>query len=132
MINLLPNYEKKVLCETLETDSIVQQLSQKLFRASQVYWLLKGVSSEAIFYYYILSQRVGRRRIKYFLRAASKIKLAIDGHDLKNIGVDSNAMMGKILNAILSLKWDGKIKIKKQELAFARRILKEREEYGTH
>jgi len=90
---------------------------------SEIYKALHHFSYETILLFWAKSKSaVVRRRISFFLKVYNAAKIKIRGDDIKKLGVKSGPQYKKILSKILYLKLDGKVKSKKDEIEYARKI----------
>ena len=55
--------------------------------------------------------------VKYLNRLIA-IKPAVNGLDLKSMGICEGVLCGKILNDVLMLKMDGRLKTRKDEIEY--------------
>ena len=87
---------------------------------STVYRLLKSTRTEAVLFYLALAEDVSTRdRIKDFLFNLRLVSREIKGDDLIAAGYPVGPAIKDLLNIVLDAKLDGKVKGKKEELAFA-------------
>ncbi len=97
--------------------------SHKKISASCIYRTLEPLSYEAILLIWAKSDdRIVKRRIDLFLEKYNGMRIKLRGEDLKKIGIKSGPQFKKILIKILYAKLDGKVKTKKDELEYLRRI----------
>ncbi len=92
---------------------------------SQVYKRLHPFSHEAIIL--LLAKAKGRRAkgaIIDFLLKYNNVKIKTTGDDLKQLGFKPGPNLGKALEKILYAKINGKLRTKKDELAFAKTMVK--------
>ena len=72
--------------------------------------------------YFIRAQtsvKIVARAIDVFLKKSRLTRLQINGHDLKNLGLEPGHAVGKILRAVLFKKIDGEVHGKNEELSAA-------------
>lgn len=65
-----------------------------------------------------------RRAISYYLTTVRNEKADIDGNDLQELGMKPGTGIRKILSAVLDAKIDGKVKSREEQLALARKLVK--------
>jgi tRNA nucleotidyltransferase (CCA-adding enzyme) len=63
------------------------------------------------------------QRLTQFLRRSRRVRLAINGSDLLEMGYRQSADLGSVLHALLRLKLNGAVAGRRQELEAARRML---------
>ena len=63
------------------------------------------------------------QRLTQFLRRSRRVRLAINGRDLLEMGYRQSADLGSVLHALLRLKLNGAVAGRRQELDAARRML---------
>jgi len=98
--------------------------SRRDIPASQIYKMLNPLSYETILLLRAKSSNsLVRERIKCFLKFYSNIQIKLCGEDLKNTGLKSGPRFKKILNKILYAKLDGKIRTKREEIKYLRKII---------
>jgi len=61
-------------------------------------------------------------RLEHFLVASRRVRLAVTGRDLLELGYRQSADLGEVLRTLLRLKLDGKISGRREELAAARSL----------
>ena len=116
--------ERRGIQQVGESGDIIKKLSVRNLRSSEVFRILKPLTTEAILYLRVATSRpVISRRIDRFLARDAQVKLCINGEDLKKIGVASGGKMGRILEDVLYLKIDKKISTKREELKAASLLL---------
>jgi len=106
--------------------NIISALSSRTrFSASRIYKILEPVSYEAILV--ILAKTKTRRlkrRIYDFLEKYNGTKIKVRGDDLKKMGLKEGPHFKDILTKILYAKLDGKVRTKKEELAYLRGLIR--------
>ena len=106
-------------------DIIRMLSSSKDILASDIYKILEPVSYEEILVILAKTDKSKiKRRIFDFLRKYNGMSIKIRGGDLKKIGMTEGPRFREILTAILYAKLDGKIRTKKEELSYVKRIIK--------
>ena len=91
--------------------------------SARVYQLLKPLAGEAILYLLARARRPGGRdRIISFLTHGGKIRLEINGNDLRALGISPGPNFKRILNQVLEARIEGKVRTKKEQLELARKI----------
>lgn len=116
--------ERMIISSIKENLSKIKKLD-KNEKPSKIYKTLNNYSYEAIlFFYAYFPGKMIRRNIRLFLEKISFQKLKVAGRDLKKMGVESSSYMGKILQDLLYLKLDKGLKVKRQEIAEVKKIIK--------
>jgi tRNA nucleotidyltransferase (CCA-adding enzyme) len=114
---------KKVISCKSSMGRVLGGLSKKVIRPSQIYRLLEGLSQEEVIFIYALARsRRQKQRIFNYLKKLRTIRLKMGGDDLKKLGVAAGPGFRQILDKVLNKKIDGKLRTKKEELDYARRI----------
>jgi len=90
-----------------------------------VYKMLRGLSREAVLLVMAKTKtKAGKKAIRAFLTGYDKVMVGIDGKDLERLGFKPGPGLGRALDDILYAKIDGRLRTKREELAYARRLLK--------
>ena len=63
-----------------------------------------------------------RERLARFIGHTRRVRLAVSGRDLLEMGYRQSADLGAVLHELLRLKLNGEISGRRQELAAARRL----------
>lgn len=116
----------RILSYKKQSSRIIKSLSGKKDTApSKAYKMLHGLAYEVIL---LILAKAKENRAKTavidFLLRHNTVKTAITGGDLEKIGFKPGPGFGETLKKILYAKLDGKIKTKKDELAYADRLLR--------
>jgi hypothetical protein len=112
--------ERAAIRQSLKISSILKKLSASDVSPSQVFKILRVLTEETVLYLWVLSlSPVAARRIERFVSCDRHVALSIGGDDLKAMGIASGNAMGRILEDILCLKIDKKIRTKQEELRAA-------------
>jgi len=109
-----------------EGDKVLKFLSHKKEVArSQVFEKLNVLSYEVILLIMAKAkQKKAKKSIRDFLLSYNNVRIKTTGDDLDKLGFEPGPNLGKALKKILYAKIDGKIRTKKEELAFAERLLR--------
>ena len=100
-------------------------LSRQNISPHEIYELLKLLPHENIIFLNVCASNPRpHRRIEHFLFKYQTTTLFLNGHALKEFGLTSGKQIGQILKSILHRKIDGLIKTKKDEMRFARELIK--------
>lgn len=88
-------------------------------RPSEVYWMLKGLSSEGLLYLMgITVSKSGKKAVSYYVTHLRQVKPILAGHDLKKMGYAAGPQFTTILNHLLEAKLDGIVMNRKDEEEF--------------
>lgn len=116
------NVDNKKLVLSLSFPKVLGKLSSAYLKPSWAYVFLKPYGLDELVFFRSRADELARRRIDRYLSHDRHVRLAIDGDDLKRLGIPSGARMKYILQEVLSLLIDGKIKTKEQQLKCARQL----------
>ncbi len=91
------------------------------FRPSEVYWLLKGLSTEGLLHLMgLLVRKSGKRAVSLYVTELSRQATHIQGAELKQMGYPPGPLYATILNHLLEAKLDGLVQNAEDEAAFLR------------
>lgn len=103
---------------------VLKELNSKKLSHSQIYKLLEHLSCETILFVASRAKTEKiRKRVTSFLKDYGAVKLAIGGDQLKKLGLLPGPEFKRILEEVLYAKIDGKLKFKREEVAFARELI---------
>ena len=102
---------------------IVKTLSKKDLPNNKIYWLLEKIPIEGLFYLLSKGTPLSRKRIMLYLNNLKDKKINIKGDDLKKLGIKGGPIYKKILQKVLDEKLNRKLKSKKEEIEFVKRII---------
>ena len=89
------------------------------FRPSEVYWLLKGLSTEGLLHLMgLLVRKSGKRAVSLYVTELSRQATHIQGAELKQMGYPPGPLYATILNHLLEAKLDGLVQNAEDEVAF--------------
>jgi tRNA nucleotidyltransferase (CCA-adding enzyme) len=121
----LSREEEAALCQSFQKEKVLKHLSITSLKSSQVYEILKPFYLSAVIYFYFSTKNKNiQDKILRFLRRDSLLKLDINGEDLKDLGYKEGTEIKYALRSILFKKIDGQLKGKKEELRFAKTLMK--------
>ncbi len=90
-------------------------------RPSEVYWLLKGLSTEGLLHLMgLLVRKSGKRAVSLYVTELSRQATHIQGAELKQMGYPPGPLYATILNHLLEAKLDGLVQNAEDEAAFLR------------
>ena len=90
-------------------------------RPSEVYWLLKGLSTEGLLHLMgLLVRKSGKRAVSLYVTELSRQATHIQGAELKQMGYPPGPLYATILNHLLEARLDGLVQNAEDEAAFLR------------
>jgi len=90
-------------------------------RPSEIYWLLKGLSTEGLLHLMgLLVKKAGKRAVSLYVTDLCRVTTQIHGAELKAMGYRAGPLYATILNHLLEAKLDGLIVTAEDEVAFLR------------
>lgn len=90
-------------------------------KPSEVYWLLKGLSTEGLLHLMgLLVRKSGKRAVSLYVTDLSRVSPHIQGAELKRMGYAAGPLYATILNHLLEAKLDGMVHTAEDEAAFLR------------
>lgn len=91
-------------------------------KRSQIYRLFHGQPKESLAIAACLARpgSLTRRLIKLYLEQLDNITIDLTGADLLKLGFSQGPQLGRLLDALLDARMDGKVKSRDDELAFVR------------
>ena len=90
-------------------------------RPSEVYWLLKGLSTEGLLHLMgLIVRKAGKRAVSLYVTDLSRVTTHIQGAELKAMGYPAGPLYATILNHLLEAKLDGLVVTAEDEVAFLR------------
>lgn len=112
--------EKESILQAARSEYILRKLAGPGLFRSQVYRLLKPFHRDAIVYVWLRASRKNvAQHIEHYFRHDAGTRIDINGEDLKRLGVSPGKKTGTILEKVLLMKIDGRVKGRKQQLAAA-------------
>nr|MBF0223281.1 CBS domain-containing protein [Desulfobulbaceae bacterium] len=91
-------------------------------KISEVYWLLKGLSTEALlFLMAVMEEKSGKKAVSLYVTNLRDEKTFLHGHDLREMGYKQGPKYAKILNHLLEAKLDGIVGSRQEEVDFVRK-----------
>ncbi len=90
-------------------------------RPSEVYWLLKGLSTEGLLHLMgLIVRKAGKRAVSLYVTDLSRVSTYIQGAELKAMGYPAGPLYATILNHLLEAKLDGLVVTAEDEAGFLR------------
>jgi len=112
--------------QVLQLKQILHTLAEPGLPHSSIYRLLKHYSPTAITTSALACDTpIIRSRLELYLNDLRYVKPFFDGEDLKILGLQPGPRMGKMLQALLEAKLDGKVNTREEEEALVRQWLEQ-------
>ena len=112
--------ESESIRQAARSEHVLRKLAAPKLSRSQAYGILKPLYQDTVVYVRLrASQKKVVQRVDRYLRHDAGTRIAIDGEDLKRLGVSPGKKIGTILQKVLFMKIDGRVKDRKQQLAAA-------------
>jgi tRNA nucleotidyltransferase (CCA-adding enzyme) len=90
-------------------------------RPSEIYWLLKGLSTEGLLYLMgLTTKKAGKRAVSFYVTDLCRVTTHIQGAELKAMGYSPGPLYATILNHLLEARLDGLVRTAGDEAAFLR------------
>lgn len=123
--NRIKNRMKKMYSESEELNKSERSgLFKSKLKNSEIYAAFKGFDESSILFYLFknggkdgIDLNLKKMIVKY-LDELMLIKPAVNGNDVKSVGICEGRLCGKILDEVMLLKIDGKLKSKDDELRY--------------
>lgn len=118
----------KAIKEARQAKSIIKQIEDNPeVRFSEIDKLINGWEKESQIYLLLLlkNEKIWEQIVSYLDRK-EKIKLDINGNDLKELGIKPGPVYKEILDKLYVLKLDGIVRDKDDELNMAKKMIKEK------
>ncbi|MFQ6066876.1 MAG: CBS domain-containing protein, partial [bacterium] len=106
----------------LEAKRLVSKLSTRQSLApSSIYHLLEPFSQEVLLFVMAKTrQKLLERRIFHYLSKLKRMRVEIDGNDLKRLGYPPSPRFSQILEELRKARLDGRIRTKEEEIEYVR------------
>ncbi len=126
-LNIAPKYESMFAETRCSVERPLMQLEKDApMTNAQVYNTLKVYQTEIILYMMICTtSKRAKKRISNYHTQMRNVTISISGKDLMSMGLPPGPVYGKILQATLEAKLNGKVKTREDEFAFATQFIKE-------
>ncbi len=109
--------ETESILQAARSENILRKLGAPKISRSRVCVILRPLHKDVVVYLRLRASR-GRvaRRVDQYLRHDAGMRTDIDGEDLKRLGVSPGQKIGTILQKVLCMKIDGRVKDRGQQL----------------
>jgi tRNA nucleotidyltransferase (CCA-adding enzyme) len=119
--------DAEALMQCLErVPGVIAALTDRERPPSEVVDFLDPLSREALAYLYVLGGPSMRRLVERYVKTWKHTSPEISGHDLAVLGLKPSRAYAEILSRVRAEKLDGKVKGREEELALAKRLVRER------
>jgi len=106
----------RAMRDTLRLKTRLPLLDRSSLRPSEIYYLLREYEPLAIQANVIASDSsIAQRHLQLFLTKLRYVRTALDGEELKRLGISAGPEMGRILQALHKAKLDGQVSTKSDE-----------------
>lgn len=113
----------RAMRDTLRLKARLHLLDKPSLKPSGIYHLVQEYDSLAIQANAIASDSpTVRRNLEFFLTKLRYVKTALDGEELKGLGVPAGPEMGKLLQLLHKAKLDGQVRTKADEIKLVRSV----------
>jgi tRNA nucleotidyltransferase (CCA-adding enzyme) len=126
-LNLAPKIREEILAARRQAQYISHQTQKgKIFRPSEISALLKDLKLEGQLFIMAGSKHDSvKRAVSSYLTTWSKVRTEISGKDLLALGFKPGPDMGAVKKLIMDARLDGLVHNAEQEMALAKRELKD-------
>ncbi len=112
--------ESESILQAARSEHVLRRLSAPELSRSQAYGILKPFHQDTVAYLRLrASPKKVVQRVDQYFRHDAGTRTDIDGEDLKRLGVSPGKKIGTILQKVLFMKIDGRVKNREQQLAAA-------------
>ena len=102
-------------------DALVRMAKQRSLKNSELYHLLSPLTTEYLLYLMAkVTRKEAKKAVSNFLTHLKHTKIKTTGEDLKKLGLLPSKLYKRILDDLLDAKLDGKVKNKREEIAFVK------------
>jgi tRNA nucleotidyltransferase (CCA-adding enzyme) len=116
----IPARLSEVMRDTLRLKASLLILNKPSLKPSEIYYLLREYQPLAIQANAIATDsQVIRQSLQLFLKKLRYVRTALNGEELKALGITPGPQMGKILQALHKAKLDGEVRTKADEKKLA-------------
>ncbi len=117
--------DKNKVLDAISSAKTLKEISSSHLSAGEAFSLLRSKSPEELIYLGAKSNDpLTRARIRMHLLKWRHMNLKINGEDLKGLGIPSGKIFKEILDGVLGRVVDGRLRLKSQQLAYARDLYK--------
>jgi len=119
----IPTRLARALRDTLRLKAALSPLDRPSLKPSEIYSQLHQYDILAIQANAIASDSpMVRRNLELFLNRLRRVKTALDGEELKELGIPAGPEMGKVLQLLHKAKLDGEVRTRAEEIRLVRSV----------
>jgi tRNA nucleotidyltransferase (CCA-adding enzyme) len=116
----IPAKLSRAMRDTLHLRTSLPLLDKPSLKPSEIYYLLRGYEPVAIQANAIASEpSMAHRYLQLFLTKLRYVRTALDGEELKRLGISAGPEMGKVLQILHKARLDGEVSTKADEKKLA-------------
>lgn len=119
----LSEKEQRVLLHNREQlkHVLVRMARKRSLSSSELYHLLYPLSTECLIYLMAkVTRREAKKALSTFLSQLKQVTISTTGEDLKKLGLQPGKLYKKILDDLLNARLDGKVRNKREEIAYVK------------
>jgi tRNA nucleotidyltransferase (CCA-adding enzyme) len=103
---------------------VLPQLAGRALRPHEIYHLLRPFSTTALLVVQLVEDASEvQKALELYLQKLRSVRTALDGHDLRRLGLAPGPIYKRILGALLDARLDGEIRTRAEEEALLSRLL---------
>jgi len=119
----IPAKLSRAMRDTLRLKTSLPLLDKSSLKPSEIYYLLREYEPLAIQANAIASDSsMARRHLQLFFTKLRYVKTALDGEELKRLGISAGPEMGKVLQMLHKAKLDGEVRTRAEEKKLAQSL----------
>ena len=119
----IPAKLSRAMRDTLRLKTSLPLLDKSSLKPSEIYYLLREYEPLAIQANAIASDSsMARRHLQLFFTKLRYVKTALDGEELKRLGISAGPEMGKVLQMLHKAKLDGEVSTRADEKKLAQSL----------
>ncbi len=105
--------------EPVESEPVADGKQGPPLRPSEIYWLLKGLSTEGLLHLMgLLVKKAGKHAVSLYVTDLCRVTTHLHGAELKAMGYPPGPLYATILNHLLEARLDGLVNTAEDEVAF--------------
>jgi len=121
---------ERVAAEAIRDFPAIRDRLTRARRPSTVYRLLKPLPAPALVVLSCTETGKARKAVRLYIDRLSRIRSSVTGARLQRLGLRPGPAFRRVLDRLLEAKLDRKVKTAAEEMALARRLVKQRQERG--
>jgi tRNA nucleotidyltransferase (CCA-adding enzyme) len=116
----IPAKLSRAMCDTLRLKTNLPLLDKSARKPSEIYYLLREYEPVAIQANALATESATvHRSLQLFLTKLRYVRTALNGEELKRLGISAGPEMGKVLQILHKAKLDGEVRIRADEKKLA-------------